>query len=131
MIQLFVSDDGFIKVYGMKLGTELLNTVKLFCKEAGVPKIVIVDSRSNKTSDKVRQLVHKVDTTLRVLKDSTQHSFRVEMCIGLITKSVGRDICEANSPMKLWCLSVERRATIMILTAVRLIVNLWDNGNVC
>ena len=48
MIQLFVSDKGFVKVSGMKSKTESFNTVKLLYKETGVPKTVLVDSRPKK-----------------------------------------------------------------------------------
>ena len=33
MMQLFVSDKGFVKVYGMKSQSEFVNALKLFCKE--------------------------------------------------------------------------------------------------
>ena len=68
-MQLFVSDKDFVKVYGMKSETEILNAVKMFCKEVGVPKAVIVDPSPNQKSDKVRQFFHKVGTTLRVLEE--------------------------------------------------------------
>ena len=34
VVHLFVSDKGFVKVYGMKLAKEVINALKLFCKEA-------------------------------------------------------------------------------------------------
>ena len=36
-MQLFVSDKGFVKVYGIKSETEILNAVKLFYKEVWGP----------------------------------------------------------------------------------------------
>merc|ERR1711983_656420 len=44
MMQLFVSDKGFVKVYGMRSQTEFIDALRLFCKEVGAPKAVIVDS---------------------------------------------------------------------------------------
>ena len=101
MMQLFISNTGVVKVYGMKSETEIPNAVKLFCKEVGVPEAMIVDLSPNQTSEKIRQFCHKVGTTLRVLEESTQHSNRAELCIGLMKKSVGRDMRELKSPMKL------------------------------
>ena len=43
MIQLFVSDKGFVKVYSIKSEKEFINVIKLFCKEVGDPKSIIVD----------------------------------------------------------------------------------------
>ena len=117
MMQLFVSDKGFVKVYGMKTVKDIPDAIKLFCKEVGVPKAIIVDPHPNQTSDKVRNFCRKVGTTLSVLENSTQHSDRAELYIGLMKKAVGKDMRESNSPMKLWCYSCERRSTIMTLTA--------------
>ena len=38
MIQLFESNKGFIKVYGMKSEKEFINVLKIFCKEIGALK---------------------------------------------------------------------------------------------
>ena len=43
MMQLFVSDKGFVKVYGIKYEKEFINNLKLFWKEVGEPKAFIVD----------------------------------------------------------------------------------------
>ena len=42
-IQLFVSDTGFMYVYPMKLKTEIINAVKVFVKEIGIPTALILD----------------------------------------------------------------------------------------
>ena len=101
MMQLFVSDKVFVKVYRIKSETEVLNAVKLFCKEVGVSKAVIVDPSPSQTSDKVRQFHHKVGKTLCMLKGSIQHSDTAKLYIRLMKKLVGRDMRELNSPMKL------------------------------
>ena len=117
MMQLFVSDKGFVKVYGMKSEREFPDALKLFCKEVGAPTAIVVDPHQSQKSDKVRQFLNKVGTTLRVLEESTQHADRAELYIGLLKKSVGRDLRESNAPMRLWCYCAERRASIMTLTA--------------
>ena len=103
MMQLFVSDMGFVKVYGMKSEKEFLNAVKLFCKEVGAPRAIIVDPHPSQTSNEVRQFMNNVGTTLRVLEESTQHADRAELYIGLMKGGVGKDFRESNAPLKLWC----------------------------
>ena len=117
MMQLFVSDKGFVKVYGMRSEKEFVDALKLFCKEVGAPKAMIVDPHRSQKSNEVKQFLSKVGTTLRVLEESTQHADRAELYIGLLKRAVGKDMRESNSPMKLWCYACERRAAIMTLTA--------------
>ena len=38
MMQLFVSDKGFVKVYGIKYEKEFVKDIKLVCKEVLAPK---------------------------------------------------------------------------------------------
>ena len=101
MMQLFVSDKGFFKVYQMKSEKEFLKALKLFCKEVGEPKAFIVDPYTSQKSNEVRTFLNKAGTTLRVLEESTQHSDRAELYIGLIKRGVGKDMRENNSPMRL------------------------------
>ena len=101
----------------MRSEREFPDTLKLFCKEVGAPKAVVVDPHQSQKSKVVKQLLNKVRTTLRVLEESTQHAERAELYIGLLKKAVGRDLRESNSPMRLWCYCAERRASIMTLTA--------------
>ena len=117
MMQLFVSDKGFVKVYGMKSESQFSDALKLFCKEVGAPKAIIVDPYSAQKSDKVKQFLNKVGTTLRVLEESTQHADRAELYIGLLKRAIGNDLRISNAPMRLWCYCAERRSTIMTLTA--------------
>ena len=116
-MQLFVRNKGFVKVYGMKSEKEFINTLKLFCKEVGVPKAFIVDRAQAQTSKKVQHFLGQVGTTLRVLEGESQHADRAELYTGLMKSAVGKDMREANSPMRLWCYACERRASIMTLTA--------------
>ena len=43
MMQIFVSDKDFVKVYRIKSDKELVKYLKLFCKEVVAPKAFIVD----------------------------------------------------------------------------------------
>ena len=65
---------GFVKVYGMKSEREFPDALKLFCKEVGAPKAIVVDPHQSQKSDKVKQFLNKVGTTLRVLEELTQHA---------------------------------------------------------
>ena len=43
IMQIFVSEKGFVKVYGMKYEKGFVKYLKLFCKEVVAPKAFIVD----------------------------------------------------------------------------------------
>ena len=110
-MQLFMSDKGFVKVYGMKSEKEFINAFKLFCKEVGAPKAFIVDRAQAQTSKKVCKFLGKVGTTLCVLEGETQHADRPELYTSLMKSAVGKGMREANSPIRLWCYACERRAS--------------------
>ena len=116
-MQLFVSDKGFVKVYGMKSMSDFLGAVKLFCKEVSAPNALIVDPHPSQKSDQVKQFLNKVGTSLRILEESTQHADCTELYIGLLKRGVTKDMKDTDSPMRLWCYAAERRASIMTLTA--------------
>ena len=71
MMQLSVSDKGFVKVYDVKSEKELINTLKLFCKEVWAPKAFMANGARTEKSNKVRHFQNKVGTTLRVLEGET------------------------------------------------------------
>ena len=92
VIQIFVSDKGFFNVYGMKSEKAFINALKLFCKEVGAQKAIIVDPAQTDKSNKVRKFLNKVGTNLRVLEEGTQHADRYELYIGLMKRGVGKDM---------------------------------------
>jgi len=47
-MQLFVSDTGFMFVYPMTTKTEIVNAVKVFAKDIGVPTALILDPEGTK-----------------------------------------------------------------------------------
>ena len=116
-MQLFVSDKGYMKVYGMKSAKDFPQALKLFCKEVGVPRALVVDPHKSNKSEKVRSFCHKIGSTLRVLEENTQHVDRAELYIGLLKEAVRKDMRETHSPLRLWCHCAERRAQIFNLTA--------------
>jgi len=119
-MQLFISDKGYMKVYGMTSPKQFKDALKLFCKEVGVPKAVVCDPHRSNISNEVKQFCHHVGTTLRSLEEGTQHANRAELYIGLLKESVRKDIRETHCPLRLWCYCAERRAQIFNMTAKKL-----------
>ena len=107
--------------------SEFLDAVKIFCKEVGAPNALIVDPQSSQRSKEVKQFLNKVGTTLRILEESTQHANCDELYIGLLKRSVTKDMKETNSPMRLWCFVVERRPSIMTMSANNLFQSQGQN----
>ena len=120
MMQLFVSDKGYTKVYGMSSTSQIPQAQRLFCKEVGVPNVFVCDPHSAQKSKEVRAFCHKIGSTLRVLEERTQHANRAELYIGLIKEGIRKDMRESNSPLVLWCYAAERKSNIFNLTAKNL-----------
>ena len=53
MLQLFVSDKGFIAVYPMEKNSEFYDALHYFCKEVGVPITLVIDPSGYQTSRNV------------------------------------------------------------------------------
>ena len=102
-MQLFVSDKGFIKFYGMKRKSEFPQALKLLSKEVGVPNAFILDPSGEQTSNVVCAFCHKIETTLWILEEQNQHADRSKLYIVLLKKSVRKDMRETHSPMEFWC----------------------------
>jgi hypothetical protein len=107
MMQLFVSDKGFVKVYGMKGLTEIPLAMKMFAKEVGAPNAFVCDPHRNQKSQEVRNFCNKIGSTLRVLEEGTQASNHAELYVGLIKEGIRKDMWEQNSPLRLWCFCAE------------------------
>ena len=86
MMQLFVSDKGFVKVYRIKYEKEFVKYLKLFYKEVGSPKAFIVYPHKSQKSNGVRAFLKKVGTTLQALEESTQKSDRAEVLYQLFLR---------------------------------------------
>ena len=66
MMQIFVSDKGFVKVYGMKSVTEIPAAIRLFAKEVGAPNCFVCDPHANQKSKEVREYWRPISFTLCV-----------------------------------------------------------------
>ena len=90
--QVFVSDKGFVAVYPMKTQSEFQDALHWFCKQVGVPIILVVDGHKAQTSNKTKQFCLQVGTTLRVLERGTPWANRAELYIGLLKEAVCKDM---------------------------------------
>ena len=93
-----------------------MKNIKPFYKEVVAPKSFIVGPHPSHKSNELLTFFKKIVTELQVLGESTQHSDRTELYIGLMKTGVGKDMRETNSPMLLWFYACERRAVIITLT---------------
>ena len=115
--QLFVTDKGFIYVVPMRRKSEVLQVIKQFAKEIGVPTSIIADMASEQMSQEVRKFCNAIGTTLQALEEGTPWSNKAELYIGLLKEAVQKDMLESDLPMCLWDYCVERWAKINNLMA--------------
>ena len=73
MMQIFVSDKGFVYILPMKYRWEFHSALMMFAKKIGVPISLILDSSGEQTYAKVRKMCHEMGTTLKILEESTHH----------------------------------------------------------
>ena len=116
MMQVFVSDKGFIAVYPMERKKDFHDCLQVFCKEIGVPISLVVDPSGEQTSKAVKRFCNQVGTTLRILEEHTQWANRAELYIGLLKESIRKDLRKSNCPLVLWDYCAQRRALIHNLT---------------
>ena len=115
-MQIYVSDRGYVALYPMTSKGEFIDTLRMFCKEIGVPFGLVVDPSGEQTSREVKKFCHQVGTSLRILEESTQWANRAELYIGLLKESIRKDIRQTNCPMRFWDYCAERRARIHNVT---------------
>ena len=116
MLQVFVSDKGFLAVYPMERKSDFHDCLQVFCKEVGVPISLVVDPSGEQTSKAVKRFCNQVGTTLRILEEHTQWANRAELYIGLLKEAIRQDLRKSNCPMVLWDYCAQRRALIHNLT---------------
>ena len=112
MLQVFVSDKGYIAVYPMEKKSDFQDCLHLFCKEVGVPEVIVVDPSGEQTSKPVRRFCIQVGTTLRLLEEKTQWANCAELCIELLEGVIRQDLRASHCPMVLWDYCAQRRALI-------------------
>ena len=110
--QLFVTDKGFIYIIPMRRKSEVLQAIKQFAKEIGVPTSIIADMAGEQMSQVVRKFCNNIGTTLQALEEGTPWFNKAELYIGLLKEAVRKDMRESDSLMCLWDYCVERQARI-------------------
>ena len=87
-MQIVVSDKGYVYVVPMNSPKEFPKALKTFAKDVAVPGAVLADSRRCNKSQEVKQFYHKIGTTMRILKGSTQWASRAEVYVELFEEAV-------------------------------------------
>ena len=91
--------------------------MKQFVKKIGAPDAIIADPIKEHKNKDLKNFLNEIGTSLRLLEKSTPWANKTELYIGLIKKTVRKDIIDTNNPIPLWDYYVERRARINNLTA--------------
>ena len=117
MMQLFVSDKGFVYIVPMKSRGDFHLALNMFAKNIGVTLSIILDPSGEQTSAKLTKMYHKMGTTLKILKKSTQYANLAERYVGLTKTLIRKDLRKSDAPMVLWDFCAERRMRINNLTA--------------
>ena len=99
-MQLFVSDTGFMYVYPLKAKSEMINTVKAFAKEIGVPTALILDLEGTHSSKALNKVAQDMCCPLKYLKWATQWGNLAELYVGLLKEAVRKDMKESDSPLR-------------------------------
>ena len=90
--QLFIMDKGIVYMVLMQRKPEVLQTIKQFAKEIGVPTAIIADMAGEQMSQEVRKFCNDIGTTLWALEEGTPWSIKAELYIGLLKESVQNDM---------------------------------------
>ena len=119
-IQLFVSDTGSMFVYPMKTKTQIVNAVKAFAKEIGVPTALVLDIEGTQTFKEFNKATKDMNCPLKFLERRKQWANLAEWYIGLLKEAVRKDTKDSDSPVRFWDYSAERRVLINNLTSKNL-----------
>ena len=99
MMQLYVSDHGYLAVHPMEMKSQFKNSLHQLCKKIGLTSTIVVDPSGEQTSKEVKKFCNQVGTTLRVLEESTQWANRAKLYIRILKEAVRQDLRKSNSPM--------------------------------
>ena len=113
MVQLFVTDFGFIDCQRMKTKSEVPLAFKQFFKKWGAPDVMVMDSAPEQISGESRRLLQQCNVTIKPLERDTPWANRAELHIGIIKNRVREQLRKTHCPMVLWCYCVERETQVM------------------
>ena len=111
-MQLFVSDAGFMYVHPMNVKIEIIDEVKAFVKEIGIPTALILDPEGTQRSKELNKVTKEMCCPLKHLEKATQWGNLVELYIGLLKEAVHKDMKDSDSPLRFWDYCAERRVLI-------------------
>ena len=89
----------------MKLKVKVLQAIKQFAKDIGVPDAIILDAASKQKSQAFQNLCSKIDTTLWVLEEGTAWANKDELYIEIVKEMVQKDMNISNWPLSFWDLN--------------------------
>ena len=70
--QVYVSDKGSEAVYPIYVTKKFLSILRLFSKDVGAPKILVLDPHPTHKKREVKYFCNTIVTTLKVLENETQ-----------------------------------------------------------
>ena len=76
----------------MRRKLEVLQALKQFAKEIGVPTSIVADMSGDQMSHDVQKFCNDIGTTLRGLEEGTPWSNKAELYIGLLKEAVQKDM---------------------------------------
>ena len=104
----------------MKVKTVIINAIKAFTKEIGVPTALTLDPEGTQTSKALNRVAKDIYCLLKYLERATQWGNLAELYIGLLKEAVCKDMKESDSPLKFWDYCAEQRVLINNLTSKNL-----------
>ena len=100
--QIFATEFGYIFTAPMKKRAELTSTVKLFCKEVGVPPKLIADKAKEKILGDTKRLCDLSECKIIQLEKGIPAANRAERYIQMIKNKVKKDLTTSDSPLVFW-----------------------------
>ena len=126
---LFVFDAEFMYVHPTKEKTEISNVVKAFATEIGVPIALILDPEETQRSKALNKVTQEMCCPLKYLEKATQWGNQTELYIGLLKKSVCKDMKDSDSSLRFWDYCTKRRILFNNLTSKNLFQLNGANAN--
>ena len=88
-------------VYPMKAKTEIIDAVKAFAKEIGVPTALILYPSGEQRAKELNKVTKEMCYPLRYFERATQLGNLTELYIGLLKQAVQKDIEKLRQPSQI------------------------------
>ena len=116
-MQIFVSDNVFVKFYLMTSASEFPAALREFAKYIDAPEVLVADPHSSNKIKEVKVFCNKIGTTFRLLEQNTQSENCAYLYVELMKEACQKAIKLSGLPLVLWDYVEERCAAILSLTA--------------